>query len=67
MMRKNLSKTTGFILIAIFLAAAPLFSQSVNFPDTAFFHAVLDNGVDTNGDSLVSFEEARATKTLWII
>ena len=62
----GIMKKTGSILLAIFLGALPLYSQNVSIPDTAFFHAVLDNGVDTNGDSLVSFEEARATKALWV-
>ncbi len=32
----------------------------VNIPDTAFLHALIDEGVDTNEDSLISYEEAEA-------
>ncbi|MFH0758177.1 MAG: T9SS type A sorting domain-containing protein [Bacteroidota bacterium] len=32
----------------------------VTIPDTAFLHALIDEGVDTNGDSLISFTEAEA-------
>ncbi|KPJ98604.1 MAG: hypothetical protein AMJ60_07700 [Desulfobacterales bacterium SG8_35] len=38
--------------------------QPVNIPDTAFLYALIDEGVDTNGDSLISFEEAEATIAL---
>jgi hypothetical protein len=30
----------------------------VNIPDTAFLHALIDEEVDTNGDSLISYAEA---------
>ena len=36
----------------------------VQIPDTAFLYALIDDGVDTNGDSLISFEEAETTMTL---
>ncbi|MGW8315313.1 MAG: hypothetical protein ACWGNV_06910, partial [Bacteroidales bacterium] len=35
-------------------------SPFVDIPDTAFLHALIDIGVDTNGDSLISYEEAEA-------
>jgi len=38
----------------------------VNIPDTAFLHALIDEGVDTNGDSLISYREAEAVKSLWV-
>jgi hypothetical protein len=34
------------------------YSQYVNIPDTAFLYALIDEGVDTNGDSLISYGEA---------
>ena len=38
----------------------------VNIPDTAFLHALIDEEVDTNGDSLISYAEAETTISLWI-
>ena len=43
-------KRIGLILIAILLVASPVFSQNVNIPDTAFVYALIEEGVDTNGD-----------------
>jgi len=57
-------KRIGLTLIAIVLLAFPLFSQTVSIPDTAFLYALIDEGVDTNGDSLISFEEAEAVTSL---
>ena len=51
-------KCLGLFLIAIFLMADPVFSQIVEIPDTAFLYALIDEGVYTNGDSLMSFLEA---------
>jgi hypothetical protein len=39
-------------------------AQNVNIPDTAFLHALIDEGVDTNGDSLISYEEAESINFL---
>jgi predicted GH43/DUF377 family glycosyl hydrolase len=39
-------------------------SPFVNIPDTAFLYAILDEGVDTNGDSLISYGEAGLVTTL---
>jgi len=36
----------------------------VDIPDTAFLYALIDVGVDTNGDSLISYEEAEAVVSL---
>jgi hypothetical protein len=36
----------------------------VFIPDTAFLYALIDEEVDTNGDSLISYEEAEAIDTL---
>jgi Leucine-rich repeat (LRR) protein len=36
----------------------------VNIPDTAFLHALIDEGIDTNGDSLISYAEAEALTSL---
>ena len=36
----------------------------VQIPDTAFLYALIDDGVDSNGDSLISFEEAETIMAL---
>jgi Leucine-rich repeat (LRR) protein len=36
----------------------------VNIPDIAFLYALIDEGVDINGDSLISFSEAEAVTSL---
>lgn len=36
------------------------FEAMVYTPDSAFLYALIDNGVDTNGDSLISYPEAEA-------
>ncbi|MGW8316590.1 MAG: hypothetical protein ACWGNV_13390 [Bacteroidales bacterium] len=55
-------------LISILLGFGILcaFSQDsiVSIPDTAFLHTLILRGVDTNGDSLISYEEAAAVETL---
>jgi len=51
-------KRIGLFLMAILLVAFPVFSQTVSIPDTAFLYALIDKGVDTNGDSLISYAEA---------
>ena len=35
-------------------------------PDTAFLFALIDEGVDTNGDSLISYSETEATTNLTV-
>jgi hypothetical protein len=46
-------KRIGLILMACLLAAYPMFSQIVEIQDTAFLNALIDEGVDTNNDSLI--------------
>ena len=36
----------------------------VNIPDTAFLYALIDEGVDTDGDGQISYAEAEAVKSL---
>lgn len=57
-------KRIALTLIAILLVAFPMFSQNVIIPDTAFLYALIEDGVDTNGDSLISYEEAEAINYL---
>jgi hypothetical protein len=55
------------ILSILALAIASISSaQFVNIPDTAFLHALIDEGVDTNGDSLISYSEAEAVTELYV-
>ena len=51
-------KRIGLTLMTILLMALPMFSQNVEIPDTAFFNALIDVGVDTDEDSIISNEEA---------
>jgi hypothetical protein len=46
------------------LLAFPIFSQNVTIPDTAFLDALIEEGVDTNEDSLISYAEAEAILSL---
>ncbi len=41
-------------------------SPFVEIPDTAFLHALIDEGVDTDGDSLISYVEAEAVTSLYV-
>ncbi len=43
-----------------------IFSQTVTIPDTAFLNALIADGVDTNNDSLISYEEAEEITRLRI-
>ena len=38
----------------------------VNIPDSAFLYELIANGVDKNGDGLISYPEAEATEVLLI-
>lgn len=42
----------------------PLLSQNVDIPDTAFLNILIELGIDTNNDSLISFDEAKAVTSL---
>ena len=41
-------------------------TEVVNIPDRAFLQALLSQGVDTNGDQLITPNEARAVTTLYL-
>jgi len=60
-------KRIGLILIALLIMAFPLFSQYVSIPDSAFLYALIDEGVDTNEDNLISNSEAEAVHTLILV
>ncbi|MFH0756016.1 MAG: T9SS type A sorting domain-containing protein [Bacteroidota bacterium] len=59
-------KRIALILMAILIVAFPLFSQNVNIPDANFLSALIEEGVDTNGDSLISYAEAELVTELHI-
>jgi len=52
--------------MAFVLGALPLYSQIVTIPDTAFLYALIEEGVDTNGVSLISPDEAELITYLGI-
>lgn len=39
-------------------------NDPVDIPDQAFLYALIEEGVDTNGDSMISYFEAEAVTTL---
>jgi len=53
--------------MAIVLVAFPLFSQNVAIPDTAFLHALIEEGVDTNANGEISYAECEAITYLDVI
>lgn len=53
-------------LIVSFYSSIPLLSQNVSIPDSAFLNALIDQGIDTNGDQMISLEEAKAVKYLTV-
>lgn len=42
------------------------YSQIVEIPDTAFLYALIEEGVDTNGDNLLSQSEAEPVTELYM-
>ena len=52
--------------MAIILVAFQLFSQDsiVFIPDNVFLNALIEEGVDTNNDGLISYEETKGVTTL---
>ena len=57
-------KRIVFPLLALLSMACPSFSQNVNIPDKAFLNALIENGIDVNKDSLISYSEAKAVTYL---
>ena len=56
------SLITSFLLFT--MLSGLLNAQYVEIPDTTFLNALIDEGVDTNGDSLISTSEAEAITSL---
>jgi len=68
---KTICKILLFTLPALLFTSCEWFGENepdpndpVNIPDTLFLYALIDKGVDTNGDSLISYHEAEAVKSL---
>lgn len=57
-------KTIAFSLLLLTMIAGLSKAQNVEIPDTAFLYALIDDGVDANGDSLISYAEAEAITSL---
>jgi len=57
-------KRIGLILPAILLVAFQMFSQNVNIPDANFLNALIELGVDKNGDGMNGYAEAEAVTSL---
>ena len=55
------------LLLVLVFTASPLLSQNVAIPDTAFLYALIDVGVDTDEDSLISVAEAEAVTILSVM
>ncbi len=55
---------TLILLIAVFFWAYISNAQNVNIPDTEFLYALIEEGVDINGDNLISYNEAEAVTLL---
>lgn len=59
-------KRIGIFLVFFLINAFALMSQTVSINDTAFLNALIDLGVDTDSDGLISYTEAGETTSLWI-
>lgn len=57
-------KRIGRLLVVLVMAGSPLFSQNVHIPDGSFLKALVDRGVDANGDGAISYAEAENVSVL---
>ena len=55
---------TLILLMMVLIIVSVSSAQNVNIPDTEFLNALIEEGVDTNEDGLISFEEAEAVTSL---
>ncbi|GAG26526.1 unnamed protein product, partial [marine sediment metagenome] len=49
-------KRQVLVLIAVVYGTYPLLSQNVSITDINFLNALIEIGVDTNGDNIISYE-----------
>ena len=59
-------KPFTLIVTTAFLFITSLQAQIVNIPDPAFLVALIEEGVDANRDSLISYSEAEAVFGLYV-
>jgi Leucine-rich repeat (LRR) protein len=59
-------KTFIFSLLLLTMVFGLSNAQNVEIPDIAFLYALIDDGVDTNGDSLISYAEAEAVTNFYV-
>ena len=57
-------KPFGLILAVGILQVLPLSSQNINIPDQCFINVLIEEGVDSNEDGLISYAEAEAVERL---
>lgn len=50
--------------MAILTMAPPTFSQNVDIPDNIFLASLINQGVDRDGDHMISYEEAEQVRSL---
>ncbi len=60
-MKKNL------LFLSMLISIFTIGNAQINFPDTNFKNALLDEGVDTDGDGEISEEEAKSLKNLLLL
>ena len=57
-------KTIVFTVLLFTMAFGIFNAQNVEIPDTAFLYALIDEGIDINGDGLISYTEAEEVISL---
>ena len=57
-------KRLSFILLAGIIWACPVSAQHISIPDTAFYLALISEGVDTDGDGYITYAEAEGVNAL---
>ena len=55
---------TGFVSSAVLFIAVPLFAQNIEIPDPNFLKVLIERGVDTDSDGMISPTEAEAVTVL---
>jgi hypothetical protein len=53
-----------FILLAVIIWICPVSAQHISIPDTAFYLALISEGVDTDGDGYITYSEAEEVSAL---
>ena len=61
---KQIIKSTVFLIAVILLSQCKKENNIVNIPDDNFLKALIEEGVDTDGDGVISLNEAAAVSSL---